>query len=90
MYRVINEWTELRRCRRTQFVIVSDRMLPVDCAVCDKTIQKGEHNRAEYRPRLRRGKVMHYDCAWNQIFGDIFGVPANKVEVVPAPTAQVA
>lgn len=90
MYRVINEWTELRRCRRTQFVIVSDRMLPVDCAVCDKTIQKGEHNRAEYSPRLRRGRVMHYDCAWNATLGAIYGVPANEVEVVPAPTAQVA
>ena len=90
MYRVINEWTELRRCRRVQTVIVSDRMLPVDCAVCDKTIQKGESNRAEYSPRFRRGRVMHYDCAWNALLGAIYGVPAKSIGVTPAPTTQAA
>ena len=69
------------RKRKRDTVIFNDTLLPVKCAVCGKMIDKGQANRVDINPKLKLVTPMHYECAWNALFGVIYSLKGNTARV---------
>lgn len=78
-YHLLDSWADLagfKRCRKVQSFILSDEgveKIAPKCNVCKKTITVKGGNRAEYFPKTKRVRIMHYECAWSSLFADIYG-----------------
>ena len=58
--------------RKKHMVILEDNLLPIKCAICEKSITKEQGNRTWIFPKEKTIVPMHYKCAWNALFTDIY------------------
>jgi len=84
-YNLINKDSikALKRLRKTQGFIVDNRDFPgMDCDLCKKPIPQPANNysrpnfdnRATYFPKTKVLQVLHYYCAWQHLFGQLYSM----------------
>lgn len=64
-----------RRARSLKHFILSDEGVKTSahkCAFCQNPIDVQQGNRCQYHPQTGKVAIMHYECAWKNIFGHIF------------------
>ena len=64
-----------KRCRKLQCFILSKSCInkeSITCTICNKPITEKCGNRCEYHPKSKKIACMHYECAWQSIFLNIF------------------
>ena len=85
-YNLINKESihALKRLRKSQMFIVDNRDFPhMDCDLCKKPVPQPRinnyqrpifDNRATYFPKTKILQVLHYDCSWQHLFGQIYSL----------------
>ena len=85
-YNLINKDSvkALKRLRKSQMFIVDNRDFPhMDCDLCKKPVPQPRinnyqrpifDNRAIYFPKTKILQVLHYDCSWQHLFGQIYSL----------------
>ena len=85
-YKLINKESikALKRLRKSQMFIVDNRDFPhMDCDLCKKPVPQPRinnyqrpifDNRATYFPKTKILQVLHYDCSWQHLFGQIYSM----------------
>ena len=83
----------LKRLRKTQDFIVDNRDFPgMDCDLCKKPIPQPANNdsrpnfdnRATYFPKTKVLQILHYYCAWQHLFGQLYSMDGTvQIKVNP-------
>ena len=85
-YNLINKDSvkALKRLRKSQMFIVDNRDFPhMNCDLCKKPVPQPRinnyqrpifDNRATYFPKTKILQVLHYDCSWQHLFGQIYSL----------------
>ena len=63
-----------KRCRKIQHFILSDEGIkdnPPNCNCCGKIITIETGNRGEYHPKIKKYRIMHYKCSWENLLTQV-------------------
>ena len=71
----------LKRLRKSDMFVVDAEFYPLECDLCLQPITKEGDNRATYFPKTKVLQVLHYQCSWQHLFGQIYSMDGREARI---------